>query len=78
MDLVSAEIQIIRRLVILMHGRAGGIRTRDLLDPNEALYQAEPRPEMQNVRQRGFMTRFTHLTPLSGGKVPCAASEPTG
>lgn len=30
-----------------LHGRAGGIRTRDLLDPNEALYQAEPRPEMQ-------------------------------
>ena len=27
------------------NGRAGGIRTRDLLDPNEALYQAEPRPD---------------------------------
>ena len=26
-------------------GRAGGIRTRDLFVPNEALYQAEPQPE---------------------------------
>lgn len=26
-------------------GRAGGIRTRGLLVPNEALYQAEPRPD---------------------------------
>jgi hypothetical protein len=26
-------------------GRAGGIRTRGLFVPNEALYQAEPQPE---------------------------------
>jgi hypothetical protein len=26
--------------------RAGEIRTRDLLVPNEALYQAEPRPDV--------------------------------
>ncbi len=26
-------------------GRAAGIRTLDLLDPNEALYQAEPQPD---------------------------------
>ena len=29
----------------LAGGRAGEIRTRDLLVPNEALYQAEPRPD---------------------------------
>ena len=28
----------------LRHGRAGGIRTRGLFVPNEALYQAEPQP----------------------------------
>ena len=27
-------------------GRAGGIRTHGLFDPNEALYQAEPQPEL--------------------------------
>ena len=26
------------------NGRAAGIRTLDLFDPNEALYQAEPQP----------------------------------
>ena len=26
--------------------RAGGIRTRDLLHPRQALYQAEPQPEL--------------------------------
>lgn len=31
-----------------MNGRAGGIRTRGLLVPNEALYQAEPRPDNQS------------------------------
>ncbi len=33
------------RLSQAEHGRAGEIRTLDLLDPNEALYQAEPQPE---------------------------------
>jgi hypothetical protein len=31
--------------------RAGEIRTRDLLVPNEALYQAEPRPDCNNALQ---------------------------
>ena len=34
------------QVVKKQHGRAGGIRTLDLLDPNEALYQAEPRPDI--------------------------------
>ena len=28
--------------------RGDGIRTHDLLVPNQALYQAEPRPEVRN------------------------------
>ena len=28
-----------------LDGRGGRIRTSDLLDPNQALYQAEPRPD---------------------------------
>ena len=30
----------------MLVGRAGGIRTRGLFVPNEALYQAEPQPEV--------------------------------
>ena len=30
---------------LLLDGRSGGIRTRGLLVPNQALYQAEPHPE---------------------------------
>jgi hypothetical protein len=29
-----------------IRGRAGEIRTLDLFDPNEALYQAEPQPDI--------------------------------
>jgi hypothetical protein len=37
------------------NSRAGGIRTRDLLNPIQALYQAEPRPVMESKRiQRNF------------------------
>src|SRR5436305_1464744 len=31
------------------HGRAGGIRTRGLLHPRQALYQAEPQPEVFSI-----------------------------
>ena len=34
------------RVVSIKKIRAGGIRTRGLLVPNEALYQAEPRPDV--------------------------------
>ena len=30
-------------------GRAGGIRTHGLFDPNEALYQAEPQPDYRRA-----------------------------
>ena len=33
-----------------MFGRRGGIRTRDLLSPRQALYQAEPRAENSSAR----------------------------
>ena len=32
------------------NGRAGGIRTRGLFVPNEALYQAEPQPDAQSFK----------------------------
>ena len=35
-------------VVFIQKTRAGGIRTRDLLVPNEALYQAEPRPDVMS------------------------------
>ncbi len=38
---------------ILKTGRAGGIRTRGLLVPNEALYQAEPRPDCRRTHWHG-------------------------
>ena len=31
------------------YGRSGGIRTRGLLDPNQARYQASPHPEDQAI-----------------------------
>ena len=40
-DLVGARREL---------NRAGGIRTRDLLHPRQALYQAEPQPEPVAVR----------------------------
>ena len=53
-----------------LRGRAGGIRTRDLLDPNEALYQAEPRPEIQNGLQRDLGLELQTGHRCQGCKVP--------
>jgi hypothetical protein len=39
--------------------RAGGIRTRDLLHPRQALYQAEPQPDLVAVFE--IKTRRTRL-----------------
>jgi hypothetical protein len=39
--------------------RAGGIRTRGLLHPRQALYQAEPQPELHSARPRS--NRRAHL-----------------
>lgn len=41
----------------LKNGRAGGIRTRGLLVPNEALYQAEPRPDLFYFNDLRKLTR---------------------
>jgi hypothetical protein len=43
------------------NGRAGGIRTRGLLVPNEALYQAEPRPDCDFDGLRGASS-WPHYT----------------
>ena len=42
--------------------RAGGIRTRDLLHPRQALYQAEPQPELVAVSEikRGARIYFAY------------------
>jgi hypothetical protein len=49
--------------------RAGGIRTRGLLHPRQALYQAEPQPELIAVLEikRGARIYFAHYD--RGGKV---------
>jgi outer membrane protein TolC len=50
--------------------RAGGIRTRDLLHPRQALYQAEPQPELIAVSseiKRGARIYFAYSG--RGGKV---------
>ena len=42
--------------------RAGGIRTRGLLHPRQALYQAEPQPELITVSEikRGARIYFAY------------------
>ena len=49
--------------------RAGGIRTRGLLHPRQALYQAEPQPELIAVLEikSGARIYFAHYD--RGGKV---------
>ena len=42
---------------IQMNGREGGIRTHDLLVPNQALYQTEPLPDTGNNNGRGEKIR---------------------
>jgi hypothetical protein len=37
--------------------RAGGIRTRDLLNPIQALYQAEPRPVSDAIESNGTVAK---------------------
>lgn len=50
---ISASPQIARAdsIAACEENRAGGIRTRDLLHPRQALYQAEPRPDITTVFQ---------------------------
>lgn len=40
--------------------RAGGIRTRGLLHPRQALYQAEPQPELVAVLDDGSAPYFAY------------------
>jgi hypothetical protein len=49
--------------------RAGGIRTRGLLHPRQALYQAEPQPELiaSSEIKRGARLYFAYYG--RGGKV---------
>ena len=49
-----------------MRNRAGGIRTRDLLNPIQALYQAEPRPVFSLLELNGTPANaiaFFRVTP---------------
>jgi hypothetical protein len=39
-----------------VHGRAGEIRTRDLLNPIQAFYQAELRPDVRGAGESGEQT----------------------
>ena len=48
-----------RKSVRMPENRAGGIRTRGLLVPNEALYQAEPRPDV--ITNKQLTTTFSRL-----------------
>ena len=58
-------------LSVFFGGRAGEIRTRDLLNPIQALYQAEPRPvaEQKPSRRRGgdSRTKFESVLRAGGG-----------
>ena len=49
--------------------RAGGIRTRGLLHPRQALYQAEPQPELIVVLERKHSTRNYFAYSGRSGKV---------
>jgi hypothetical protein len=49
--------------------RAGGIRTRGLLHPRQALYQAEPQPELIAVPEIKHSTRIYFAYYGRGGKI---------
>ena len=49
--------------------RAGGIRTRDLLHPRQALYQAEPQPELIAALEMKHRTRIYFAYSGCSGKV---------
>ncbi len=59
--------------MICESGRAGGIRTRGLFVPNEALYQAEPQPVTQSRNYLGKRSRSQN-----DESVPPLSQQPIG
>jgi hypothetical protein len=55
--------------------RAGGIRTRGLLHPRQALYQAEPQPELVAASRirRGARLYFAYFG--ESGKIEYASNQ---
>ncbi len=45
----------------LLPGRAGGIRTHDLLNPIQAFYQAELRPDVRGREESAGRTLLTSV-----------------
>ena len=54
--------------------RAGGIRTRGLLHPRQALYQAEPQPELVAAPSIKRGARFYFAYSGESGKIEYASS----
>ena len=50
-------------------GRGGGIRTHDLLVPNEARYQAAPRPDSHSVSRSNAVNRIRFSRDFCGDQV---------
>ena len=55
--------------------RAGGIRTRGLLHPRQALYQAEPQPELFAAPRIRRGARFYFAYSGESGKIEYASSR---
>ena len=56
-------------VVSIRKHRAGGIRTRGLLVPNEALYQAEPRPDLVIINGFSISSTFGSILPAHNSNV---------
>ena len=65
------------RVRITVFGRSVGIRTRGLLDPNQARYQASPHPVSLNIimkkyaNVKGFPVFFEKRNESAGASVKC-------
>jgi hypothetical protein len=57
-------------------GRDGGIRTHDLVVPNDALYQAEPHPEGKRDATKNKLEPLTRIEPVTSSlPKKCSAAE---
>ena len=61
LDTMNIKMQGVRMDSLHFYGRSDGIRTHDLLVPNQAHYQAVPHPEIDRIiiaRLFGFVNTF--------------------
>ena len=66
---ILARIETDSRVHPRVSHRAGGIRTRGLLHPRQALYQAEPQPELIAVSEIKRSARIYFAYSGRSGKV---------